>query len=129
MRLLLALTIIAWPFAASADPDVKLEVKPLLCIVDERTPSCEMDFLVAWQSVSRGYYCLHNDFERSPLRCWSEQLAGQARDQRTVVEEFRFWMTNGNDDTPLAVTVVEVLRMDSSDRRRKRRSRHVWDIL
>jgi hypothetical protein len=38
-------------------------------------------------------------------------------------------MAGEDKESPLAVVAVEVLRMDTGDRRRKRRSRHVWDIL
>jgi hypothetical protein len=46
-----------------------------------------------------------------------------------VNEEFRFWMAGDDRESPLAVVVVEVLQLDNNDRRRKRRNRHVWDIL
>jgi hypothetical protein len=37
-------------------------------------------------------------------------------------------MTGTDPEARLAQVDVEVLRMDSDDRRRKRRTRHVWDI-
>ena len=115
--------------AQSADtPKVDLTVKPLLCIIDERTPQCEMAFLVQWQSNLLGDYCLFNDFAPTPLKCWSGQRSGELTEQRVVRDEFRFWMAD--DGTELAAVTVEVLRVDDeSDRRRRRRSRHVWDLL
>jgi hypothetical protein len=85
--------------AAQAD-DMSLTVKPVLCITDKRNPSCDMSFLVMWQSLATGY----------------------------VQADFSFWMTGTDPETRLAQVDVEVLRMDSDDRRRKRRTRHVWDI-
>jgi hypothetical protein len=38
-------------------------------------------------------------------------------------------MTGNDDESLLAMVAVEVLRMDTGDRRRKRRNRHVWDIF
>ena len=111
------------------NPAVQLKVRPILCITDERTPSCEMSFLVIWQSEQSGYYCLYNDFEESALRCWTENRSGELSDERTVDTGFSYWMTDDDSESLLAVATVEVLRMDSDDRRRKRRSRHVWDIL
>ena len=108
---------------------MQLRVRPVLCIIDERTPSCQMSFLVLWQSAETGYYCLYNDFGRAPLRCWAEQRSGELGDERTVNSEFSYWMAGDDNESPLAVVVVEVLRVDTDDRRRKRRSRHVWDIL
>ena len=87
-----------------------------------------MAFLVVWQSALTGYYCLFNDFGEAPVRCWNEERTGKLSDERTVQENFSYWMTDRDLVSRLAVVTVEVLRMDSDDRRRKRRTRHVWDI-
>ena len=128
MRLLaLSLLVLAVTPTAQAD-DLKLSVKPLLCITDNRNTVCEMSFLVVWESGERGYYCLFNDYGEAPMRCWSEESKGQLTDDRSVRETFSFWMTGTDTADRLAEVSVEVLRMDSDDRRRKRRTRHVWDI-
>lgn len=128
MRLLvLCLLIIAITPTAQAD-DMKLSVKPLLCITDSRNTACEMSFLVVWESDKRGYYCLFNDHGEAPIRCWNEEREGRQSDDRAVSETFSFWMTGTDTAERLAEVRVEVLRMDSDDRRRKRRTRHVWDI-
>ena len=75
-----------------------------------------------------GDYCLHNDIEESALRCWADRQAGELDDERTVQNAFTYWMSD-DDDSLLATVTVEVLRMETEDRRRKRRGRHVWDIL
>ena len=128
-RLLLTLTLLFATLvpAAQAD-DMKLTVKPILCITDNRNPVCEMSFLVVWESGERGYYCLFNDYGEAPVRCWNEDREGQLTDDRSVRESFSFWMTSDDMAERLAEVSVEVLRMDSDDRRRKRRTRHVWDI-
>lgn len=129
-RLLLTLLLLVVSINAERAyaEEVTLTVKPVLCIVDSRTPSCDMSFLVVWQSGSTGYYCLFNDFGDAPVRCWSEERAGEVTDARTVQESFSYWMTGTDGEARLAQVEVEVLRMDSDDRRRKRRTRHVWDI-
>ncbi len=128
MRLLaLSLLVLAVTPPAQAD-DLELSVKPLLCITDNRNTVCEMSFLVVWESGERGYYCLFNDYGEAPMRCWSEESEGQLTDDRSVRETFSFWMTGTDTADRLAEVSVEVLRMDSDDRRRKRRTRHVWDI-
>ena len=70
MRRLLLLALLLLPGLAAAetggDDGMRLTVKPLLCIVDNRTPSCDMSFLVVWQSVASGYYCLFSDFDDAP---------------------------------------------------------------
>jgi len=129
MKRLFVLALLLPLFAAPAQADdMKLTVKPILCITDNRNPVCEMSFLVVWESGERGYYCLFNDYGEAPVRCWNEELEGQVTDDRTVRETFSFWMAGTDTGARLAEVNVEVLRMDSDDRRRKRRTRHVWDI-
>ena len=108
--------------------DMELTVKPVLCITDKRTPVCEMSFLVVWQTALTGYYCLFNDFGDAPVRCWNEEREGRLTDEQTVQENFSYWMIGTDPEARLAQVDIEVLRMDSDDRRRKRRTRHVWDI-
>jgi len=131
MRRLITLALLLPAFAMSetaAAEDMTLTVKPVLCITDKLTPSCDMSFLVVWQSALTGYYCLFTDFDDAPMHCWNEERTGELSDQRTVQENFSYWMTDRDQVSRLAVVTVEVLRMDSDDRRRKRRTRHVWDL-
>jgi hypothetical protein len=131
MRRWLTLAVLLPVLAVADDPaDEALEliVKPVLCITDDRNPSCDMDFVVLWESAEAGYYCLFNDFEETSLRCWQAEREGRTTDERTVAENFSFWMTGEDLASRLAQVDVEVLRMGSDDRRRKRRQRHVWDI-
>ncbi len=111
-----------------ADREMRLTVKPVLCIVDKKTPSCDMSFLVVWESAQTGYYCLFNDFGEAPVRCWNDERTGRTEDERIVQKDFQYWMADDRNELRLAVVKVEVLRMDSDDRRRKRRTRHVWDL-
>lgn len=131
MRLLVILALLL-PALAVADEsnsdDMRMTVKPLLCITDNRSPSCDMSFLIVWQSITTGYYCLFSDFTDAPMRCWNEERTGQLDDDRTVTQNFSYWMTGTDEGARLAEITVEVLRLDSDDRRRRRRNRHVWDI-
>ncbi len=53
MRLFLTIALLL-PVLATAedqvDDDMHLTVKPVLCVTDNRNPSCDMSFLVVWQS-------------------------------------------------------------------------------
>jgi len=131
VRLLVVLALLL-PALAVADEatgdDMQLTVKPLLCVTDNRNPSCDMSFLIMWQNIATGYYCLFSDFTDAPMRCWNEERTGELNDDRTVTQNFSYWMTGSEARTRLAEVNVEVLRLDSDDRRRRRRKRHVWDI-
>lgn len=127
------LALVLLPAIAMAETDVedgamRLTVKPVLCIVDKKTPSCQMSFLVLWESAQTGYYCLFSDFGQAPIRCWSDERTGRTEDERIVQNDFAYWMKDDSSELQLAVVRVEVLRMDSDDRRRRRRTRHVWDL-
>jgi len=129
-RLLTAACLFAMTSVSNeaAGEDLRLSVKPVLCVIDSRNRSCDMSFVVAWESAESGYYCLFNDFDEAPLRCWTSQRKGETTDDRAVKENFSFWMTGEDFADRLAQVDVEVLRLDSDDRRRQRRTRHVWDI-
>ena len=128
MTRIAAILTLLLPLTTAADDDVELKVKPLLCIVDQRTPSCDMSFRVTWRSAQEGYYCVACDLDEQPLRCWAEQSAGELNDERSVLQDFSYMINGGLDQPPLDAVTVEVVRMDSDDRRRRRRTRHVWDI-
>jgi hypothetical protein len=134
MRGAIALLLLLGGATALAEDDiaanhVDLDVKPLLCIIDRRTPVCDMNFHVAWKSTIHGYYCLFGHFATTPLRCWSRANAGQHEERRLVDSTFQYWLTADGTDEALAAVTVEVMTTETKDRRRKRRTRHVWDIL
>lgn len=127
-RALLLLLLVVAHTHARADNDVRLSVKPVLCVLDKRTTACEMAFVVAWQSAVEGYYCLYNHYTTAPLRCWPEARSGSHEEQRSVERGFQFWLTADGNDEPVATAAVDVMTTASTDRRRKRRTRHVWDL-
>ncbi len=132
MKRILALLFLL-PLAALADDadneSATLSVRPMLCIVDQRTPVCDMQFVIAWESGESGYYCVFSELESDAVRCWSEARSGETTDERNVAESFSYWLNQGEDEPVLAKATVDVLQKSSSDRRRNRRTRHVWDIL
>ena len=115
--------------ALAAEPPVRLVVKPLLCVLDKGATSCVMTFDVRWKSVEAAEYCLNDGGQPTPLRCWPSARAGDLQQKREVSEEFRYWLTAPAGAERLAEVKISVLRVDSADRRRERRSRHVWDVL
>jgi hypothetical protein len=115
--------------SAAADKPVKLIVKPLLCLVDKGATSCNVLFDIRWKSVLPAEYCLNDTALTTPLRCWPSAVAGEHQHQREVSEDFIFWLSPPAGTERVAEAKVEVLRVGSDDRRRERRTRHVWDVL
>lgn len=116
------------PEQSRAEP-VVLRVKPVLCITDKRTPQCKMSLTVEWRSRRPGSYCLYNDLSPEPLDCWNQESSGRHVEDRVVVRSFSYWLASGSVDLRIAEAMVEVMSTHSPDRRRHRRSRHVWSIL
>lgn len=130
--LLVALTCVTVPLATRAGEAAeraRLRVKPVLCIAERATGNCAALFHLRWDSARAADYCVATDLQTAPLRCWSRVRFGEHVDERTVNESFSYWLSEGSAGPRLAAVTVEVLRIDSDDRRRDRRSRHVWDVL
>ena len=106
-----------------------LRVKPELCITDNRRQGCETSFLVQWESKRIGHYCLNDDFSVTPLRCWEQKSSGSFDEERVVIRNFSYLLTMPGRDQPLAEAKVELMTIDSTDRRRRRQNRHAWSIL
>jgi hypothetical protein len=115
--------------AAAADPAVRLIVKPLLCVVDKGATSCAVTFDIRWKSARPAEYCLNDEAQPAPLRCWPTVSSGEHRQERIVSQDFVFWLAPPAGTERAAEVKIEVLRVGSEDRRRERRSRHVWDVL
>jgi hypothetical protein len=133
MRALLTLLIaccfaVALP-AVAADAPVRLVVKPMLCVIDKGAASCVVTFDIRWKSVRAAEYCLNDEAQPTPLRCWPSVSSGEHRQERIVTEDFAYWLTPPAGTQRAAEVKVEVLRVGSDDRRRERRTRHVWDVL
>ena len=129
ITLMLGACLAALPVAAADPPPVRLIVKPLLCGLDKDATACTVTFDIRWKSTLAGEYCLNDEALPAPLRCWPRANFGEHRHERLVSEDFAFWLTPQAGTERVAEAKIEVLRVGSADRRRERRSRHVWDVL
>jgi hypothetical protein len=117
------------PAAAAEKPAARLTVKPQLCVTDREATVCSMTFNIRWKSESAAEYCLNDSGKSAPLRCWETASAGTHSQKREVSEAFVYWLGAPGGAQRVAEVKIEVLRLDSADRRRERRTRHVWDVL
>ena len=116
--------------ALGADAAVaRLFVKPLLCVTDRDSTVCSMNFDIRWKSEVAAEYCLNDSARNAPLRCWSSVTSGTHQEKREVNEAFVYWLGSPGSVQRVAEVKIDVLRLDSTDRRRERRMRHVWDVL
>jgi len=117
------------PSAAVDLPAARLIVKPLLCVIDREAGQCSLTFRIRWKSEAAAEYCLNDSALSTPLRCWPSASAGAHDQQREVSEAFIYWLGAPDGTQRAAEVKIDVLRLDSPDRRRERRARHVWDVL
>ena len=116
--------------ALGADASVaRLFVKPLLCVTDRDSTVCSMNFDIRWKSEVAAEYCLNDSAGNGPLRCWSSATSGKHQEKRDVSEAFVYWLGLPGSAQRVAEVKIDVLKLDSTDRRRERRMRHVWDVL
>jgi hypothetical protein len=120
---------VSLPAVAADVPAARLIVKPLLCVTDRDSSQCSMNFDIRWKSVIAAEYCLGDSEQGAPLRCWARALSGTHSHKREVKEAFVYWLATPGSAQRAAEVKIEVLRLDSPDRRRDRRTRHVWDVL
>ena len=121
----------ALPAAAADPPPVRLNVKPLLCVLDKNATACTVTFDIRWKSALRPSTVSTTRRSATPLRCWPSALSGEHR-QRTARDPARISSSGLSPPAGterVAEAKIEVLRVGSTDRRRERRSRHVWDVL
>lgn len=117
-------------FAAITDRTAPtLRVRPVLCIADRDSERCATVFEIDWTSSTPGDYCLGSEQHSEPLRCWTQASVGEHSDRVTVTRDFYYWIATRDDPRRLSAVKVELLRLHPDDRRRERRSRHVWDVL
>ena len=120
---------VAMSATAADPPPTRLSVKPLLCVIDKDEVACTINFDVRWKSTLPAEYCLNDSARSTPLRCWPRADAGEHTQERVVSEDFIFWLSPPTGTERVAEAKIEVLRVGSDDRRRERRTRHVWDVL
>jgi hypothetical protein len=128
IALLTATLCMATANAEAPNEEVKLSVKPRLCVTGKREQACETSFQVQWISTRIDRYCLQDDISSAPLRCWQRDADGRFEEDRVVERSFSYQLTKPGQDPPLAETRIELLSLESSDRRRNRRNRHAWSI-
>jgi len=129
-RLALALGLFMALQATAAEPPVRLNIKPLLCVLDKNATACAVTFDIRWKSVLAAEYCLIDETQpAAPLKCWPSAVSGETRHEKQVTQDFLFWLSPPSGTERVAEAKIEVLRVGSADRRRERRSRHVWDVL
>lgn len=127
--LVAGLALMSPAFAQDTPAPVKLIIKPLLCVIDKDATSCAVTFDIRWKSPLPGEFCLSDSVQTTPLRCWPRSLAGEMKQERVFTEDFRYWLSPPAGSERLSEVKIEVLRVGSNDRRRERRTRHVWDVL
>ncbi|MBT8145151.1 MAG: DUF3019 domain-containing protein [Gammaproteobacteria bacterium] len=121
------LCLCAAVIARADDADVVLDVKPRLCVMGGDR-KCDASVVAAWRSRQPGAFCLHASGRETPLQCWQEMREGRYLGEHQIDGTLTLILIAATG-AEVARSEIEVLASDTSDRRRKRRRRHVWSIL
>lgn len=125
----LILLVANGPYAYGAQSDaIRLKIRPVLCITDNKNPACDMRLVIVWEATEPGTFCLYNSDSDMPLICWRDVATGHHVDRRVVSETLRYWLTD-EGKTRLVEAAVVVMTAATEDRRRRRKRRHVWSVL
>lgn len=106
-----------------------ITVTPSLCITDARTDACDLRLEIRWEAVAIDLHCVRGQGDETTLQCWTAALDGETAVRRVISEPLEIRLEAGQDATVVAATLVDVLSKDVGDRRRRRRTRYVWDVL
>lgn len=115
--------------AAPITPTADMHIKPVLCVRGTSAEQCRLDVSITWRGNNTGEYCLYSDKSQQPLRCWTQQAQGDAKDSVSISEDLDYWLAWQLSNDELARKTLKVLTAKSDDRRRARRRRNVWSVF
>ena len=69
----------AAPADAQCDQTLCWQIAPVVCVANQKSDSCQLDFRLSWQHSEPVSVCA--ELAGQPLHCWQQQTSGQLRYQ------------------------------------------------
>lgn len=111
---------------AESDDNIKLLIKPSICLIDGRETECKSRFDVSWQSKSQLDGCIFIDYQRESIQCWQKQISGNT----TINIEHEDSVLVSLENRALKITYAKnKIRVMNKASLKKRRLRYPWDFL
>lgn len=125
---LISLTLLCVAPDNTASAASELRIQPSVCLLQPGETICRTDVAIEWSSTVVLLACLSRLDIADPLRCWRDEQRGEFRETLTTERSTVYLLTSPDNET-LAEAKLDVLAVQPADKRRSRRSRHVWDLF
>ena len=129
---LMALCCVLFPLQAqepiSAEDQVKLVIKPHICVAPRGESSCISWIDVFWESEQATDVCLYVSGQDQSLRCWQQQHTGQHRYHVTLVKNLDFWLASIQNNRLLARQTMKFAALQPHRKHNRRRNALPWSF-
>ena len=116
------------PDRAEKFDDIKLTIKPHICIAPRGQTSCISRIEVLWESPSLLDICLHSSMEPGQLQCWEQAYTGYYEHKVTIVSNLEYWLTPFDQQLKLAHSLVKFAALKPHRKHNRRRNHLPWSI-
>ena len=108
--------------------DVKLTIKPHICIAPRGQTSCISRIEVIWESHALLDICLHSSLASAQLQCWEQAQSGFYDHKVTIVSNLEYWLTPFDQQLKLAHSLVKFAALKPHRKHNRRRNHLPWSI-
>ena len=116
------------PDAHDRIEDIKLTIKPHICIAPRGQSSCISRIEVSWESPSVLDICLFSSMEESQLQCWEQAQSGYYEHKVSIISNLEYWLTPFDQQLKLAHSLVKFAALKPHRKHNRRRNHLPWSI-
>ena len=113
---------------AVTNNEVRLIIKPHICVAPRGESSCISWIDVFWESNQPTDLCLYVSEQDQSLKCWQQQLEGNHRHHVTLVDNLDFWLASIQNNTLLARSTVKFAALQPHRKHNRRRNALPWSL-
>ena len=107
---------------AQCDQTLCWQIAPVVCVANQKSDSCQLDFRLSWQHPEPISLCA--ELEGLPLHCWQQQTSGELSYQAQI--EGSALLLLRSDGQPRLSRELSVLSRQPA---RKRRLVAPWSVF
>lgn len=117
-------------FAEDSDelPDVKIKVKPNICVAPRNMKNCISTVNIRWTSSVSGHYCLRSSVDKSSLDCWDNTSSGVYYHRVNINNDVVYWMVLDGYLQKFSETTLEFAKLTPHRKYPRRNNRLPWSI-
>ncbi len=108
--------------------DVKLIIRPHICIAPRGQTSCISRIEVLWESPSLLDVCLYSSLAQEQLQCWEQAQSGNYEHKVTIISDLEYWLTPFDQQLKLAHSLVKFVALKPHRKYNRRRNHLPWSI-